>query len=152
MTTEERSFLIVKEETNCFAFDLRYIREVCEPSLIWPVPFAAPCCRGAANVHGSIVAVMELAELLQLNRTQKTHKMVVLDYASAALALLVGQVMRIVRESEVQLQNPSDDGLSSASIVLPEGEVALLDVSTLIKAAERMMGADHYSAACTQQF
>jgi len=134
MSAADRKYLIFALSGGLYAFDLTQVAEVSELQSTWPIPGAPACYTGAMNFHGSIVAVMDLAQLMVLPVHRLPEKLIILDPGIAALALLVERVLRIVPESLVEKRAGTDaaaERFSNHVLVLPEGKAALLDADAI---------------------
>lgn len=140
MAAGERKFLIFYMQGKHYALDLAHVAEVADPPRMWPIPRAPACYNGAVNIHGAIVAVMDLAVFLGLSNRMQHEKIIILNRDVAALAFLVDRVIRIVPEQEVVIcDDPPGRCNASSTMILPEGEATLLDVDAIVQAAENMM-------------
>lgn len=138
-SAKDRKFLIFEVHGSLYAFDLTHVSEVVDPMPCWPIPLAPDCCSGAVQVHGSIVAVMDLAAFLGLPQCHEPRKMIVLVKNIAALAFQVARVIRIATLQEIDVHNTSEDDFTCSRLVLAEGEARLLDVCKMVLAAEDLM-------------
>lgn len=136
---KDRKFLIFEVHGSLYAFDLIHVSEVVDPLPCWPIPLAPDCCSGAVQIHGSIVAVMDLAAFLGLPQCPEPRKIIVLVKDMAALAFQVARVIRIATLQEVEVHNSLEDDFTSSRLVLAEGEARLLDVHKIVLSAEDMM-------------
>lgn len=137
--TEDRKFLVFEVHGMRYALDLAQIAEVADPLPGWPVPLAPSCCTGAVQIHGAIVAVIDLAAFLGFEQCASPEKMIVLSKDLAAMAFLVARVIRIVSEQEVQAHDTAENDLACSRLTLPDGGILLLDVNKIILAAEDIM-------------
>lgn len=138
-SAKDRKFLIFEVHGSLYAFDLTHVSEVVDPMPCWPIPFAPDCCSGAVQVHGSIVAVIDLAAFIGLPQCPEPRKMIVLVKNIAALAFQVARVIRIATLQEIEVPDSLEDDFTCSRLVLAEGEARLLDVSKIVLAAEDMM-------------
>lgn len=122
-----------------YAFDLAQVAAVSEPVQCWPIPMAPACYTGAANVHGTITAVMDLALFLGLSGSVEPAKMIVLSPKIAALAFLVEQVIKVVPEHKVRFHDAPADRFTSALLRYGDNQALLLDVTEILRAAESLL-------------
>lgn len=139
MTVQERKFLIFTLKGSLYAIDLAQVAEVGDPPGISPIPMAPKCYNGALNFHGEIVAVMDLALFLGLSGEGTLGKIVVLHHKVASLAFLIDSIVRIIFESEVNSDKPTENRFAPNSISTPVGEAYLLDLGVIVNAAEEIM-------------
>ncbi|OGU20052.1 MAG: hypothetical protein A2X85_06190 [Geobacteraceae bacterium GWF2_54_21] len=138
-SAKDRKFLIFEVHGSLYAFDLTLVSEVVDPLPCWPIPLAPDCFSGAVQIHGSIVAVIDLAAFFGLSQNREPSKMIVLVKDVAALAFQVARVIRIATLQQAEVQNSSGDDFTLSRLVLAEGEGRLLDVHKMVLAAEDMM-------------
>jgi len=133
MSAVERRYLIFALSGRLYAFDLAQVAEVSELRETWPIPGAPACYTGALNFHGTIVAVMDLAQIMGFSVCRLPEKLVILDPAIAALAFLVERVLRIVPENQVEkLDETGAERFANFLLVLPEGRATLLDAEAIV--------------------
>ncbi len=138
-SAKDRKFLIFEVHGSLYAFDLTHVSEVVDPQPCWSIPLVPDCCSGAVQVHGAIVAVMDLAAFLGLPQCPEPRKMIVLAKDIAALAFQVARVIRIATLQEIEVHHSLEDCFTCSRLVMAEGEARLLDVRKLVLAAEDMM-------------
>lgn len=132
MSAAERRYLIFSLSERLYAFDLAQVAEVSELQTTWPIPGTPACYKGALNFHGTIVAVMDLAQFMDLPACRLPEKLIILDPVIAALAFLVERVLRIVPESQVEkLVETGEERFSHSLLMLPEGRATLLDADAI---------------------
>jgi chemotaxis signal transduction protein len=133
MSAVERRYLIFALSGRFYAFDLAQVAEVSELRDTWPIPGAPVCYMGAINFHGSIVAVMDLAQFMGFPACRLPEKLVILDPVIAALAFQVERVLRIVPENQVEkLVETGEERFASSLLVLSEGRATLLDAEAIV--------------------
>jgi len=128
-------YLIFTLSEDLFAFELSQVAEVREPQTLWPIPAAPPYYRGAMNSHGSVMAIMDLADFLGFSGNRDMEKLVVLHESIGALALLVERVIRIVPADQVEPREGSDRPFALGTVLLSEGEATLLDAGAITERA-----------------
>lgn len=136
MLITERRFLIFEMQDTRYAVDLENIAEVADPPRSWPIPFAPACFTGAIHLHGSIIAVLDLSSFLGLAPCPKPEKIIVLQHGVASMAFLVDKVIQIVPEHDAMIQNCCQSNFASFALLLPEGEVTLLDMDAIVRSVE----------------
>jgi purine-binding chemotaxis protein CheW len=135
MSTSAARYLIFQLAGGLCALELGQVAEVCEPPVVWPVPAAPPCYRGAMSFHGAITAVMDLAFFMGLPEERKAEKLIVLHPDIASLAFLVRRTLRIVPADRVQLRQVADEPFVIGLLALPEGETRVLDAEKITEQA-----------------
>jgi len=134
----ERLLLFTLQGTR-YALDLKAVAEVLPPPVTFPVPWAAPSLKGAMNFHGTLVAVLDLAEFMG-NGTMAPHgNVLVLDRSIANLALWVDRVDAIVPVDGVLEEDQSSDTLVDRILIMADGEVNMLAVGVILERLEETM-------------
>jgi chemotaxis signal transduction protein len=133
-------YLIFTMQGDLYAFDLAQIARVTDPPhCCWPIPSVPDCYKGAVNMHGSIIAVIDLALFMGWPRDREPGKMVVLSPMISSLAFLVESVLRVIPKNEVSVHAPSLTRFAASSLVLGDGKAVLLDVDSMVTVAEQMV-------------
>lgn len=135
MTAVSRKYLIFLLAGRRYALDLAQVAEVEEPPLTWPIPMAPSCYPGAMSFHGTIIAVMNLTQFLDLPGNYATEKMIVLDTRIASLAFLVERVIRISSVDQSDVHDAADEAFATAQLNLPDGKATLLDAAAIAERA-----------------
>jgi purine-binding chemotaxis protein CheW len=124
---------------NRYALDLHDIAEVLTPPSMFPVPWAPPYIKGTMNFHGSLVAVVDLADFLQIGATAPDGTLLVLDRTIASLALWIDRVENIVPGDGVQEENESSDPLVQRVLFMGDVKINKLAVATLLERVEKAL-------------
>ena len=136
ISANAKKYLIFLLQGARYALDLAQVAEITDLEPLWPIPLAPAYYRGAMNFHGDIFAVIDLAQFMALPGHSQPEKIVVVHHRSVALAFLVGTILRISPEDEVQVRPPSGALLADSTLSLVDGEVTLLDLEALVYEAE----------------
>ena len=147
MTGNGSKYLIFTLQDQRFAFNLEQIAEVGEIPVLWPLPSAPSSYRGAVNFHGTIVAVMDLADFLGYTSCKVPEKMITLDLRSASLAFLVEQVVRITTLDEDSFSSVPHEEFATATLDLPDGSATLLDARLIVARAQETINIGHCFAS-----
>jgi purine-binding chemotaxis protein CheW len=125
-----------------FALPLEAVREVVNPQPPFArVPRAGAAVRGAMNLRGRVVAVVELAPLLGLPQDAlgpAQGHVVVLDRERRTLGLLVASVLGV--EAVAALEGPRADPVEGVAQVAGSA-VTVLDPDALERRAAALFGA-----------
>jgi purine-binding chemotaxis protein CheW len=132
-------YLIFVMQGNRYAFDLDRIAAVSDTLRCWPIPAAPQCYKGAVNIHGTIITVIDLALFMDLPECRVPEKMVVLAPEISSLAFLVESVIRVAPENEVIRIDPPQSRFATSTLILSDGNVILLDVDAMVIAAEKLI-------------
>ncbi|HEY5974119.1 MAG TPA: chemotaxis protein CheW [Geobacteraceae bacterium] len=133
-------FLIFRAGDLRYALPLEAVAEIAEPLPEYPIPRAPAFVRGAVNVHGTLVAVMDLASFLGLGETRPSRSLVVLNSPGTALALVAEQVEKIAGSLDLCGEQPAvDEPLVAGTLELADGPVRLLAIDPLLEAVAHAM-------------
>jgi purine-binding chemotaxis protein CheW len=139
MTAAAERFLVFDLNGSRYALPLVDVAEVLEPVPTFPIPRAAHFLLGAINFHGRIVAVLDLATLLQSGAFGADGKYVVLDRDQTGLALACGPTVNIIPAEVVLEEEPADSPFVERILVLADGEVRLLHMENLMLYLEELL-------------
>ena len=141
MNPDQGMYLIFRLQGSLFALDLSQVAEVADMSQMWPIPQAPPCFVGALNIHGDIVAAMDLALFLGLEGSHQAEKIIILNLAVASLACVVDSVVKIVcgGDAAFLVDPPPRNAFATATLALTGGTALLLDLDSLVRNAEIVM-------------
>lgn len=120
------SFLVVRAGGDLFAAPILHVEEVVEIPALVPLPDAARTVAGLCNYHGRMIAVIDVAELAQGERTRISASgvLVVCEVPPRAFALLVDEAVEVItaEESAVTLADELMAGaMRSAGILRLQG-------------------------------
>ncbi|MBI2569371.1 MAG: purine-binding chemotaxis protein CheW [Candidatus Schekmanbacteria bacterium] len=99
-----------------YALDIAGVREILDLPTITPIPLTPPFVQGVVNVRGEIIACIDPAGILGLQRTASTESpaLLVAMCGKRCLALVVDAVTGVRHVPECDLEAPSPT-LSSAA-------------------------------------
>jgi len=124
-----------------FALPLESVSEVVNPQPPFArVPRAGDSVRGAMNLRGRVVAVVELAPLLGLSAARLAEgqgQVLVIDRERRGLGFLVDGVLGV--EPVGPLERPGDGPVRGLASVR-DAPVSVLDPDALCEAAHRLFG------------
>lgn len=130
------SFVLEPELLGC---DLSHVEKVIEADKLSFVPRVPSFLRGAINLHGKVIAVVDLREFFGMSRSELTLDSRILILASDVyhLGLLVDRVERIesvpARGPLVQLPEPGASNPYVAKIINLGGRILnLVDIEKLL--------------------
>lgn len=122
-----------------YGLEIDAIQEIIEDPYLHRVPLAKGVLKGAINVHGQILAVIDLPELLDFKDGHRDHRHVVLTPEFRSLALKVSGIERIVKLDLAELHPaPEDADVRAIRSVayLEEKKIKLLDTDKVINLLE----------------
>jgi purine-binding chemotaxis protein CheW len=127
-----------------FALPLEAVREVVPPQPPFArVPRCPDAVRGAMNLRGRVVAVVDLAQLVGLapqSLEPASGQVLILDHGKRSLGLLIGGVVG-VEAFEGPSEAPAGRGVVRGVASSRAGAVTLLAAGPLAEEATRLFGA-----------
>lgn len=125
-----------------FGLPLEAVREVVLPQPPFArVPRCPDAVRGAMNLRGRVVAVVDLSQLVGLGRQELVKDaghVLILDQGKRALGLLIGSVVGV---ESFDMKNESPNGMVYGVVESRVGAVTLLAAGPLAEEASRLFGA-----------
>lgn len=115
---------------ECFAIDLRYVREVFELESITPVPGMPSSLVGVANLRGTVVPLADLRPSLGVSVSAMPKYAVVVRHGTQQVGILIDEV------PEIRTIHP-DDMLAASTRGVTDSRPFL---SGLLKIEDRMSG------------
>lgn len=120
-----------------YAFETRYVREVCPLENLTPLPCTPAFVLGIVNVRGEILSVIDLKKFFELPEKGLTdlNKVIVLEAENMRFGILADAVsgVRRVRVDEIQLSLPTLTGVREAYLKGVTAErVVILDADKLL--------------------
>jgi chemotaxis signal transduction protein len=128
---ELRNVIVFALGSARYAIELRWVREVVTLGFVTAVPTAPPAVGGVCNLHGTILAVLDVAALLDLPAGPPPRQgdgALVLEAEGLVCALRVDQVDHVAslpaaeRSSSASTSGPAAQRSSSASTSGPATE------------------------------
>jgi chemotaxis signal transduction protein len=139
---ELRNVIVFAVGTTRYAVELRWVREVVTLAFVTTVPTAPPVLGGLCNLHGSILPVLDVGALLDLEPGPPARQgdgALVLEADSTLCALRVDQVDHVA--SLVETAGAVVDGAGRP--------LTLLDPSKMIRRALELISAVPLEPAST---
>jgi purine-binding chemotaxis protein CheW len=144
---ETISFLIMSIAGETFALNIDQVREVIRvPKISW-VPGAQNSVRGVINLRGSIIAVLELADLLHLqgrsDEIDEDNRIIIVESGTVTVGLMVDSVSEVAAISPEEIEQTMrtlDEEQRSAVIsqtTIRERIVGILDIDHIISVAKK---------------
>lgn len=139
-------FVVLACARESYAIEIAVVREIIRvPRITW-IPGARPPVRGLINLRGSIVAVLDLAELLtgRHSEPEEDSRIVIVESGAATVGLLVDAASSVaeIPASELKLPLATLDETLRRFIVGQAGVgtqiVGLLDVDGLVRHAREL--------------
>lgn len=135
MKVSSRGLFVFTLRGERYGLHLQDVVEVMEPIPSVPVPRAPDFLRGVINVHGSLVAILDLARLVGCGEAASDGRFLILDRRIANLALWVDRVEGFVAEEGESVAPPAG-GLIAGVVQSRAGDINLLVLDNLLKRVE----------------
>ena len=116
-----------------YGLELLSVAEVLSPPVTFPVPWVPPYFKGAMNFHGSLVAVIDLAQLMGIGTMAADGNIVVLHREIAHLGLGIDSVESIIPADDILEEEDSSNPLVEKVLFMADGEVWKLALDLLVK-------------------
>ncbi len=118
-----------------YGINVAKVREIIKAGVDFvPVPDVHPSIRGAINLRGAIIPVVDLAKHIKVNLefNPKENRIIIAEFNGICLGFLVGAVSRIHRISWKSVEVPSQmlqtgEGYASGIVRIAEKVIFLLD-------------------------
>jgi len=130
-----RQLLTFSVGSERFGLELGHVQEVVEEPAVYFVPCPPAGLCGALTLHGAVLAVLDLAVLLDVSAPEPEARLVVIDPQIAAVALQVSRVEGICDIAGELLAAPRgavDIAWLKERYDHPDGIINLLDPQELL--------------------
>ncbi len=121
-----------------YAVDVDFVDEIAEMLPEYPIPHAPRFLRGVVNIHGKLAAVIDLSMYLGTGPVKQGRNLLLLRMPGSALAIVVEQMERMFSAEDI-LSIESVEGGSGATLLLADGEAALLLLEPLVNSLEKAL-------------
>ena len=116
-----------------YALELLNVAEVLSPPVTFPVPWVPPYFKGAMNFHGSLVAIIDLAQVMGIGTMAADGNIVVLHKEVANLGLGIDSVEGTIPADDILEEEESSNPLVEKVLFLADGEVSKLALDLLLE-------------------
>jgi purine-binding chemotaxis protein CheW len=142
-----RQLLVFQLGNETYGLDVVKVQKIVEDPVHFYIPRLSPPWRGAINVHGSILPVLDLAGFFEYSNDFFARRILVLSPDICALALAVTAVQGIVRldeeddngeedESVVEEMTPASGAFEVLSVA--DKKINVLDLEGLLVRLEKL--------------
>jgi purine-binding chemotaxis protein CheW len=135
--------VVFKVGAERYALPLEAVREVVLPQPPFArVPRCPDAVRGAMNLRGRVIAVVDLAQLVGLPAQglgPGLGQVLILDHGKRALGLLIGGVVGVEALADANAEAPAQ-GLVRGVAASRTGAVTVLAAGPLVEQATRLFG------------
>ncbi|MDA0782905.1 MAG: chemotaxis protein CheW [Rickettsiales bacterium] len=96
--SKKRQYLVMRLESQLFGILVENIQDVLSSMKITPIPLAPPEVKGAMNLRGRIVTVINLRSILGMKDDKKTenYKSVILEIEGNLYSIIVDSVSEVM--------------------------------------------------------
>ncbi len=124
-----------------YALELVDVQEVVEQQTVHPLPGVAATILGAIAVHGRIVPVIDLPQLLGFPDAERAGRMIVLTDEHGPVALTVDRLQRVINldlAHSTLSQSASEEDCIRGVLDRNGNMISLLDLERLRELLERI--------------
>ena len=128
-----------------YAIIVEHVQTVLDYALITPVPNTPRFVKGVINLRGTLMPVIDLKDMFQMRRGEKTdNMMVILEVATMKVGIQVDKVNEVLEVdfSKIQPPPPSVSGFGAEYIIgmfkLPSQILIIIDIEKVIHIAKEM--------------
>jgi purine-binding chemotaxis protein CheW len=128
-----------------YAIIVEHVQTVLDYALITPVPNTPRFVKGVINLRGTLLPVIDLKDMFQMPRGEKTDSMmVILEVATMKVGIQVDKVNEVLEVdfSKIQPPPPSVSGFGAEYIIgmfkLPNQILIIIDIEKVIQIAKEM--------------
>ena len=139
MNTGSARLLLFRLKEQRYALQLQDVAEVLPPPVTFPVPWVPSYLTGVMNFHGSLVAVLDLAQFFGTGTMAADGTILVLGREIGNLALGIDRVENIIPVDDVLEEDESSNPMVEKVLILPDGAVSKLAVGTLLQRVTEAM-------------
>lgn len=129
VAADSRKYLIFTTEDLKLGVDAEYVVEILTNQTITYLPMMPDYIRGVFNMRGQIIPVMDIRTRLGKEARSENDLLIVLNYQSAQLGILVDAVEQMIDiPDEILMPMPaqSNQRLVSAMCSIPDGSGTML--------------------------
>ncbi len=128
-------FLGVKIEDEFIGISLKNVLEISKILEIFPVPLSPSYIKGVINLRGEILPVISIKEMININESKQSTRLIIIETNLGKLAIMVDEVYGVIRISEDQLEpNPMtsiySDYISNVAQI-KHGFISIIDLDKL---------------------
>lgn len=136
---KSRELITFRIDEQDLGIDIMAIREIRAWSPVTPLPHAPSYVKGVMNLRGAVLPILDLREQLGWGVTEpgQRHVILVTQYCSRTLGLIVDQVSDIITVNTAELQPAPELDIAAARLIeglasVSERMVMVLDLDRLL--------------------
>lgn len=126
--------ILFKMNERCYLISADEVEEVIDSTHMTRVPLAPNWVEGLINLRGTILTVVNLAELIGLPRPTEHKNIFIMKNEEELRGLLVEEVIEVidVQPEDLELKEDSDQDYYSGIVSFPDKVANVIDVNHLI--------------------
>ncbi|HIY57241.1 MAG TPA: chemotaxis protein CheW [Candidatus Tetragenococcus pullicola] len=123
--------ILFKMNQQHFLIEADSVEEVIDTLQITKVPLAPVWVEGLINLRGTVLTVINLAELLQIKRPQKSRNILILKQKEEKKGLLIEEVIEVidVNPEEIQLADEKTQEFYAGLVFLSDQVANIIKVN-----------------------
>lgn len=126
--------ILFKMNEQSYLISADSVEEIIDTIHMTEVPLAPKWVEGLINLRGTILTVVNLAELIQLPRPEQHRNIFIMTHGEDKKGLLIEEVIEVldIQPEELQLKEDSEFDYYSGIVSFPDKVANVIDVSHLI--------------------
>lgn len=126
--------ILFKINEQSYLISADTVEEIIDTIHITKVPLAPNWVEGLINLRGTILTVVNLAELIQLQRPKEHRNIFIMKHGEEKKGLLIEEVVEVIdiQPADLQLKEDSEFDYYSGIVSFPDKVANVIDVNHLI--------------------
>lgn len=126
--------ILFKINEQSYLISADTVEEIIDTIHITKVPLAPNWVEGLINLRGTILTVVNLAELIQLQRPKEHRNIFIMKNGEEKKGLLIEEVVEVIdiQPADLQLKEDSEFDYYSGIVSFPDKVANVIDVNHLI--------------------
>ncbi|HIZ53000.1 MAG TPA: chemotaxis protein CheW [Candidatus Enterococcus avicola] len=126
--------ILFKMNEQSYLISADTVEEIIDTIHITKVPLAPNWVEGLINLRGTILTVVNLAELIQLQRPKEHRNIFIMKHGEEKKGLLIEEVVEVIdiQPADLQLKEDSEFDYYSGIVSFPDKVANVIDVNHLI--------------------
>ncbi|MBM7708084.1 purine-binding chemotaxis protein CheW [Enterococcus lemanii] len=126
--------ILFKMNQQCYLISADMVEEVIDTIHMTPVPLAPRWVEGLINLRGTVMTVINLAELIQIPRPAFHRNILIMKQEEEKKGLLIEEVIEVlnIQPEDLQLKEDTEADYYSGIVSFPDKVANVIDVNHLI--------------------
>lgn len=126
--------ILFKMNERCYLISAETVEEVIDTIHMTRVPLAPKWVEGLINLRGTILTVVNLAELINIPRPTEHRNIFIMKHDEEKKGLLVEEVIEVIdiQPEDLELKEDSEYDYYSGIVSFPDKVANVIDVNHLI--------------------